>query len=253
MKRFILLFLIIALITTSLFAVAIKNELTKPLTLQAGYGDVCELYVTPIAAQSQGFMIGMPFNIEDPNVQYSESSLGTDAAEIFGSGSGRIIADWHMLLNKAVQIQVSATPLKPSVDPQDDETTPFLTYSLAFDFTISYTDDNDGVLKSATGYIVYDGNNEATYIWDYDNRTVFPEFGTPPKNNYAPFDDYLAGLGVKDSSFVGNVDGHVIFGFTKDSTDKIQDEDTFANFPVGEYIADVTINIKAVDGTGSET
>ena len=236
--RKIISILFILLISLSLFG-AIKNELSKPVTLQAGFGNVSELYVTPISTQSQGFMIGMPFNIEDPNVQFLGNVTGNDALSIFGSGSGRIIADWNMLFNAPVDIKIEADNLMPTnskVTYNGDG----LSYSLAFSFTLSYSVGSS--VESATGYIVYEGVNKCTYIWDYDNKKVYPEFNKAVSGNFAPFSEYLTAL-TRSDGLVGNVDGKVIFGFTSNSTNEIKNNSD--NLPYGEYRGDVRIYVEA--------
>ena len=231
MKRIVALTIILALNIT-LFA-AVKAELAKPVSLQAGFGAVSEFYVSTISSQGTLYLIGMPFDIEDPIVHFQSSTTG-HIIPGFVSESGRIIADWHMLFNKPVDIRIEADNLKPIATTYTGEG---LSFSLIFSFTLSHT--IGGNIQTAEGYIIYNGTEQSTYIYDKNHRVFYPAIATANPNNQAPFSEYLSnGLNIEDG-LIGNVDGKVIFGFTREATEKIKNNPT--ELPDGEYRAEVRI------------
>ena len=60
-----LLFLILFILLSSTLSAAYKGEMTRHFDLQAGYESASSITVTPIPAQSQSYIAGMPFSIED--------------------------------------------------------------------------------------------------------------------------------------------------------------------------------------------
>ncbi len=251
MKR-ILLILSLSLLCVSLFAYALPTpsgstgydgRTVKPITLQAGYGTVIDFSVEPIIAGSQSMVIGMPFNLDDGYIQYQGPTGTTEADSVFGSGSGRTIAEWAMLFNTPVKIRITADPLK-HVDETGDNS---LTYFLAFECQLSFYTSETGAYDSIIAYIIYDGNHKTTYIWDYEQKTTYPNFGAPyPSDNFASFKDLMEAHGSV-SSYVGNAQGTVIFGFTEESTEKLKAADTLTNFPGGWYHANVTVEVEALE------
>ena len=98
-RKMVLSILAIILILLPLSAVQTQMVTSRPLELQAAYGEVTALSITRIAAQSEMYMIGMPFDIEDNFVQYGATE------------QGREIAKWSILSNTKFKIQIiSASP-----------------------------------------------------------------------------------------------------------------------------------------------
>ena len=108
MKR-IITFLITCFISLGLFA-AYQHEISKPIQLQAGYDAVAFIEVEEVSSQSQAYIQGMPFNIEESYVQYGATE------------DGRLIAHWSMISNSQVKIRVTAEPMhhetKSSLTPE---------------------------------------------------------------------------------------------------------------------------------------
>ena len=69
MKRAVLILTFMIVILIPSFAAWEPQTMSKPLHLQAAAGEVGDISVTRIPSQSQKYMIGMPFNIEDEYVQ----------------------------------------------------------------------------------------------------------------------------------------------------------------------------------------
>lgn len=246
MRRITIIALIL-FISSSLFAVT--NELSKPVALQAGYRTVTEFYVSPIVAQKQGFLIGMPFNIEGNDVLYFGASTASDSSSklaVFGGGPGRVIADWNMLFNSPIDVSVSAESMKP-VNGTVPEGAPELTFSLALSFKVSYIT-SDGI-GASNGYIIYDGATGKSYIYDTDKNATYPS-SISAATEVAPFADYLTELGA--AGLIGESEGKIRFGFTesatKSLTDKTNNEPTY-DWPNGEYVANVTLTFTAKESS----
>lgn len=264
MKKKISIFLsIILIVSSALFASATsrkyKHEITNSLALQAGYEEVYEFSVSPIAAQSQSFVIGMPFNIEDAYIQHKEpTSQGNTPDGVMGSGTGRTIANWSMLFNTPVDISISAEPLKHvKTDISDHDSSP-LTFSLAFDCNLSFYK-ADGSLDTLNIYIIYNGDDKTTHIYCVDHRHVFPEFGTVSAYNSVSFKDLFdtdKHSRPTDGSYLGNATGLVLIGLTKEASEIITAAKKQSNggyeydptegsyyLPEGDYEANVTITL----------
>lgn len=248
MKK-IIISLIILIIFLSPATADFATETTKRLILQAGYGDVLDFVVTPIAAQSQSFIIGMPFNIDDTYVQYTGSTPSNSS--IFGSGSGRTIAEWNMLFNTPVKVKIDAEPLMSNEMKKEhsSDSNYQLTYSLAFDCVLSFYAGNS--LNTSEIFIVYDGNTDSTYIWDSTTKKTVPDAATMNDDKwdgYASFAELFKSYSNYDASaYTGNAQGVVIFGFTEEATNKLNAENSYTYFPEDEYSATVTITLEAVE------
>ena len=84
-KNTLVIFLL--LLSFSSFGKEYSLEMTRRFSLQAGFDSAMDISITPIAAQSQSYIAGMPFSIEDGQVQYQNTS------------QGREIARWNVLSN----------------------------------------------------------------------------------------------------------------------------------------------------------
>ena len=217
---FILIFSFI--LASFCFAVApYKMEITRHFTLQAGYEAAAEISITPVVAQGQSYIAGMPFNIEDKQVQHGVTE------------QGREIARWDVLCNTNFNMKVSGTKLQP-VDINGNVKEGFeddgLDYNLTFTYTIGYVD-ADGTQRTATGEKVY-----------YTADAQSGEFvGLIPTHTE---DQAL-------NQFIGGVDGSIFFVFDDSSSKRIQspdsDDSTHEDYlPPGDYLATVTVVLESV-------
>ena len=100
MKKMSLLLVLIVLLAVDVFAATYNSTLTKHIAIQGGYGAVIYVTADPIASQSQGYIMGMPFSIEDRLVQFDYQRYG------------RQVAQWSMMANSEYNIKVKAPDLE---------------------------------------------------------------------------------------------------------------------------------------------
>lgn len=213
MKK-ILLLILLFFISTSLFSET-KSLQIKGFDIQAGVDDALDVSVTPIASQTEFFLIGMPFNIEEDYVRYSSTQ------------DGRIIAHWSVLANTAFSLSIEAERLH-HVDTAYINA--YLDYILTFTYDMSFIDSSD-ISRTESG--------EFTYTTNLSGGTLA---GGKVEDNKFIFDSPL-----QSNSFIGNLNGDIYFMFTQDSTDTINSykgEDN-QRVPEGNYEARVTITITA--------
>ena len=166
MKKVKLLIILAVLSSTLLFG-AIESVKSESFKIQAGYGDVSEVYITEIPAQGSSFLEGMPFNIEDEIVKYSNG------------GRGRTIAHFDVVSNSNCKIAVYATNLEWESNPEDPSanTPTSLSYILNLDFNVAYTSPDGSVNYSDndTGFSVHSGR-------EGEGAALYT--GTIPENTY---------------------------------------------------------------------
>ena len=216
MKRIALLFILLSIIVSSISAKSYHMEITRQFTLQAGYDYASEIHVSPVVAQGQSYIAGMPFNIEDRQVQHGVTE------------QGREIARWDVLSNTDFNMKVSGTKLQHvnadtgTVDPADDDG---LDYYLTFTYTIGYVD-AAGNPKSFTGEREYHSAEPSTGIFG----SLIPDHTADAEKN----------------PFIGGVDGSIFFVFDEASSERIRSVDSGnpyseAYLPAGDYMATVTV------------
>lgn len=213
MKRRFFLLIILLLSCSAVFA-ATKTQ-TKGISIQAGYQDFADLRITPIASQSEAYLIGMPFNIEENYVQYNADS------------SGRVIARWSVLSNARFTLEI--TEISPLINTTDKVSNIELPYILTFDYDISYSMDGiDNNSLSGFWRVVY--GDDTTYRFILPSQVVSSE-----------------------NFFIGSVAGNISFmfqdemeldGVTRKVTDVVRSDDA----PPGSYYALVKITIKTEEG-----
>lgn len=211
MKRSVLIILVFLL---ALSLIPAKSR-TKSFGIQGGYGDVTEIIVEPIPSQTQAYLMGMPFNIEDRQVQYGATE------------SGRLIANWSMLTNipGEIKLTVSAGKLLHTTM----KSTP-LDYELRFFYRLGYYAPNDDLIDTGDSAVL-------VYSTADGESATFSLFSSE----------------VKDASYIGSIDGSIYFMFTQESSAMIRPEDGTANyqevgdepfFPGGAYRAEVTLKLE---------
>ena len=206
--------IIFVFISFSLFA-AYKHELSKPLSLQAGYGTVTKVNITEISSSNDPeFRIGMPFNIEDGSVNVSDAQ------------NGRIIANWDFVSNTPFSLKIDAKPLA-----HEKNTSVTLSYNLALDFTLSYA--SGTARDSKAGCFTY--SNGETKLLNENNDNI----GQPDTEGYVSI-SYLLNGSAETNGFIGSASGYIRLSFTDEAKTKIE------NAPAGQYSGEVTIHIKTV-------
>lgn len=214
MKKVPMIFLI-ALMVSPLFSSAQwMHEISKSLRIQAGYGSVLSINVEPIPSQTQQYLIGMPFSIEDSAVQSSNK------------GSGRRVASWQLLSN-ARNFNISVT-LEPLVSENIDYALP---YVLTFEYSLGYYVGNTINKTDANTFKVYSPNSIVGEIGS--GNTV--ETNTTVTN-------IINDLALTNNTlFIGGNDGYIYFKFADVVTD-----DIINSAPIGNYTADVKIKLTEI-------
>ena len=210
-KQKLIAFLIILSSITSVFG-AYKSVKTESFKVQAGFGEMSEVYVTEIPAQSSSFLEGMPFNIEDIIVRFSNG------------GRGRTIARFSVISNTNCKISVQAENLKWKDNPENPSQTGIdatLSYILNFDYNVAYTTANGDIEYSSkdTGFAVKSGvAGEGANLYT----------GVIPENSYLSI-----------------LDGTISFMFDSPTSDIIHNDSD--NVPVGIYTGTVTITLEDLE------
>ena len=209
--------LLIALIILGLSAPAYSDYVsarTKEFTLMAGYAEVLYLEIDEIPAQSNQYIAGMPFNIEDYQVQANETE------------HGREIATWNLLTNTSdFDLKIWGTPMT-YVGEQENKTD--LHYYLNIQYVLGYYLPGGSISSSESTW--HEGIDPAAFT-EANPKVI----------------DMLNGIdGIEENSFVGNLGGSIFFEFTPASSEAIADDmDVDEVFPEGEYSASVTFMLEA--------
>lgn len=222
MKKKICSLVLFVLLAFTLFASDDKIT-TRPIALQAGFDVVTAIYVERIPSQTESYLQGMPFNIEDPQVQYIASEDAT----------GRRIASWSVLSNTPFSLIFELEPLKPVLPSGGESVTP-LPYILTFEYILSYGYESTNYVDSK---FILDMGAKASTLAAYDKTTA----GEETANGNVVFAvDITENLSTSEG-FIGNLDGGVYFMFTKESSEKLAAADSAEIYPYGSYEATVKI------------
>ena len=212
----ILSFILLCFISTEVFAYEIVRQ--DSFLLQAGYGQVAEIEINEIPAQSASYISGMPFDIEEALVQYNSSPA-----------QGRLIATFNIISNTNFDLRIYSEPMRHidengNFDTSDDA--PELHYILYFECNLGYY--RNGVIQTV-----------ATDTFTFESRSNDMDNGKVAWSPDILFDEY---------SYVGNVDGHIHFMFDSESSIDISGADD-TTLPRGNYGANVVIVIETDDSS----
>lgn len=234
MKRFVCI-LILFLLSVTLYA----ETKTSVIELQGAYGVALNMNITPIAAQTESFISGMPFNIEEEFVKYQPNS------------DGRAIATWNVLSNTKFDIYIKADNMVPVLEPGSTYTPEVpLSYILTFSYNLSYPDltgfDGAGSFWLTSGVNNSFGSTaasttEITVVEDIEySESLSGTFYKINLFNSDSFNDEFEG-------FTGSVDGRIFFKFTELASNAIEGDNDPSNYdyPVGDYTASVTFFVEA--------
>lgn len=177
MKKVFTLISLIIISSFPCFAVYV-SDLSRELQLQGAYGDVIDVEFEEIAAQTQSYLIGMPFNIMDSSVQFS-------------SGSGRVIARWSILTNTDFEVSFEIDDRKLHLENNTSDTTS-LDFILNFTYNLSY----------------YVGENPESHSGSFEFDTSQYDPNNAEKVRIIP-----EGVVPDTGSFTGSVEGLVYFKF----------------------------------------
>lgn len=228
-KKKIFQFLIIIFASINLFAY--KNPVTKSLKLQAAYGDVLNISVTPLSTQSTAFLAGMPFSIEDILVQYGKTT------------DGREIASWSMVSNSPFILKIKATPLKSINAFSGTDEYAYLSYLLKFEYSFGYYENNGGITSHAGSFSLDTEKGISKYI-DGSTKTEVIR----PKTTLDEYVFDFMATNILEKGLSGTVDGSVYFMFTEDTSAVIENE--IDSLPEGLYSTQITMTLEAKNWEG---
>lgn len=189
---------------------------TKGIKIQGGYDSVAAINVTPLATQSEGYLLGMPFPLND-------SSVMVNASE-----KGRLIAKWNVLSNRRFLLDITAEIMHPESEDNTKEASYVngLGYILKFVYNLSY----------------YSGQ-EVNFI---ENGMLELKVADSTVKKVQEFKDMdiLKELALDTDSLVGSAEGSVYFKFDNSTTSLLTDEALYSSLPDGNYLARVVITLK---------
>lgn len=177
MKRFLLVCSILIAAVLSVFAATYSSDLSRAIQLQGAYREVVSLDFEEIAAQTQAYLIGMPFNIQDQTVQSS-------------AGEGRVISRWNIITNTPFTLRLSSEGMFHEDDPVDTENR--LHFNLKFSYNLAYYINGE------------EHSSESSF--SYDSGAIKEGISLVP-GDVQPDSD----------AFIGSVDGLVYFKFSTSS------------------------------------
>ncbi len=215
MNRYRKLNILLLLFTVfSLYAVP-QPDVSREIVLQGSYGEVMSISVEPIAAQTQAYRFGMPFDIQDISVQSS-------------AALGRPIAHWSFLSNSSTPFSINVNAEKLTYDGSIETAVP-LDYCLTFNYNVSYSIDAEE-LSYSSSFTHSTDDNPKSYAITYVNGE-----GKPVNSS-----------DIDLSQLRGSVDGTIFFKFLENQGDKtsediISDDDLT---PPGNYFARVTLTLE---------
>lgn len=235
MKKFCLTLMILLSGIFMLHSVYV-HQMSKPLELQAAYGQVAYVDVAPLPAQGQSYIQGMPFNIEESYV-LSTVYDSNENPIILGSENGRLIANWSMITNTKVKLRISTTPMK-HVSKNSSE----LSYYLHFTYLAGYTDASGDEISLNTEYfnIPMKGNDPVSVI-----KSDVPVSGYTNTYEVDPFAE-ITNFANDETSYIGSLDGGLYFQFDGNSTQLIDSQRAnpdSTSVPAGNYTAQVLVEL----------
>ena len=217
MKKLMIIFIVVLFASSALSAEKVR---TKSFAIQGGYGEVVDIEVDAIPSQTQAYLVGMPFNIEDRQVQYGRTDYG------------RMIANWNMITNipENVKLTVKAEPLIH----ESGDSTP-LDYQLSLFYNLYYYNSEGEIVSlGAADPLVFSSDNHDSP----EKQVLFEE------------------TNVKEGSYIGVVGGSIYFMFTETSSQMLEVDENGQTppyskqdgkdfyFPGGNYYADVTFTLE---------
>ena len=231
----VIIFMLAAILALS--ASTWKDQISRNITLQGGYGTVIKAKFERIPTQSSSFTIGMPFDIEGRLVQYNKTS------------DGREIAYWSIISNQKFDFTISAQKLTSEeyLDAQAKTYTE-LDYILTFTYTFGYAVSADE-RGTKTGSFSFDTEtNQCTYVDPNDFKVT--KTGTiNTDENKKTYYEYSFDIIPEDAStkdgLIGSVNGSVYFMFTQNTTNKI--EIAPKSVVSGNYSATITMTVTPND------
>ena len=233
MKRIVLISIIIMSLA-ALNAAEPKWEFSRSFTIQAGRDTVASLEITPISAQTENYRIGMPFNIEDTQVQSRVDGVQN-------LGSGRTIANWSLISNTNFDLTIQAEPLHYTGDQANGTDVPPLNYILTFFCSLTLANGHQDAIEF--WFDLSDGSCDTNHgsATSGSEESIFPtEYASTASTQF--YFDLLQGenIGLEQGAFIGSLDGTVSFKFSDDVTQEALASDTY---PAGSYEAMVYIRL----------
>lgn len=228
--RKLIIFFLISILPVSLFA----ETKTAGIELQGAYGVALNMNINAIAAQTESFLSGMPFNIEEQFVQYQPNS------------DGRAIATWNVLSNSKFNIYIKADNMvNPTAEVYNPKTA--LSYILTFSYNLSYPGSSSE--SSSGSFWLTSGSTMAYGATNSTTQISTEEYGIEGASIPSDVVFYKINLFSSESDFpdfntgfTGSVDGRIFFKFTEPASNALTSSP--GDYPVGNYTASVTFFVE---------
>ena len=200
------------------------SEISRPIQLQGAVDEIASVEFDAISAQTQSYLIGMPFNILDQTVQHS-------------AGVGRVIARWSMLSNTLFDLKFNV--VKYLHHEEDTNVDRPLYFILTLTYNLSYYDNNSA--KSVLGSITFNATETPSVtneiqIQGQGNPIVLSPSSTDPTRISVIPESVVPDIGA----FIGSVDGIVYFKFAAGQESNL---DSMEYAPSGDYSADIQVEV----------
>ncbi len=195
---------------------ASSKSMTKSFQIQGFCDDIVTVVMEAIPAQTQNYRIGMPFNIEDTQVQNDQKD-------------GRKIGEWSVGANSPFILE-----FQPGYLTHVDGTSKPLPYILTYSYTLAGTDhsikENSFSINTAMHSVEFSSSGgSGSYDAGADIYSI----------------DILGNSSIDTGSYAGILNGNIYFKFpTTISRDALANN---TDYPPGEYSAEVKVWIKGVD------
>lgn len=188
MKKKLFCFFVFTIMLLPMYSAPYSSELSRAISLQGAYGEVVSIEFEEIAAQTQSYLIGMPFNIQDQSVQSD-------------SGAGRVISRWNIIANTPFYLKLSCDGLYHENYSEIENYSP-LQFDLRFTFDLGYF--INSVEKSEEGEFTYSSGSQSEPVY------LIPDGAVPDSG-----------------AFIGSVDGLVYFKFTSYASNTLDDDNSY--------------------------
>ena len=226
MRKIFYMIIIFLFIFSFLFARSNAQSVqTKRLGVQAGVDETLYVSMVPIAAQSQAFIMGMPFSVDDSLVMYDYTR------------NGRQIATWSLLTNTNFEISVDADVLKHvGSDEAGENEVVSLPYFLCFEYALSYFPVNSTApISHQDAFVIRsEGSDSISTPAAYNGYKIYESYN----GEVSDANTFSILQGADYTSFIGTLEGSIYFKFAEDAEPE--------NAKGGDYTADVILTVRSV-------
>ena len=151
---------------------AYVHETTRHFDLQAGYGATSSINITPIPAQSQSYVVGMPFSIEDPMVTDSMRHVDAKGEPVMNEdGSYEHEGLDYILEFRYLLGYVGEGNTQDSREGEFTYESRIVTKTIS-DLTMGYTGEGNAFIGTANGAIFFRFDDKSSGMIENPNNTL---------------------------------------------------------------------------------